>query len=83
MKLKNVGKVFLTAARLHNFVENERLQQPVVVSIQDDEGQEVFLPSDESEQVDGNSMMRDILVAQVYNSGQARPTANRRRNGHN
>ena len=83
VKLKNVGKVFLTAARLHNFVENERLQQPVVVSIQDDEGQEIFLPSDESEQVDGNSMMRDILVAQVYNSGQAQPTANQRRNGHN
>jgi hypothetical protein len=84
LKLQNVGKVFMCAARLHNFCEDERRGLPAgAAAPEDGEVLVLPLPSDEAEQVVGNSMMRDILVDQVYHSGQSRPSNNRGRNGRN
>lgn len=81
VKLKNAGKVFMCASRLHNFCINERLSQGIDATTMDDEDNVgVFIPSDPTETVAGNSMMRDILVDQIYHSGLSRPAANRQRN---
>jgi hypothetical protein len=63
-------ELFMSTARLHNFVENERQLVPVVVGVlEDDDVPELFFSSDQSQNVYGNSMMRDILVEKVYHSG--------------
>jgi hypothetical protein len=81
VNLKNVGRIFMCAAQLHNYCEDERLVLPVeVTEVDDDVVVLPFLQSDVTEQVAGNSLMRDILVDQVYNSGFSRPAQNRRRN---
>ena len=83
LKVRNVGKVFLVAAMLHNFCETENHLLGVggeEADLNDDDFDENsnFVPSDVMEQVDGNSMMRDIMVERIYHSGQARPYQNRR-----
>jgi hypothetical protein len=84
LKLKNTGRVFMCAARLHNFCEDERheiaFEGPGPV---DDDVVEVLHQLDDLEQVPGNSVMRDILVDQVYHSGLSRPGRNQRRNNVN
>lgn len=81
MKLKNAGHIFMCAARLYNFCANENLILPVDAMVLDDnDNTQAYIPSDQAQQVEGNSMMRDILVDQIYHSGFSRPAENRRRN---
>ena len=81
VNLKNAGKVHMSAARLYNFCANERLAGMQDVNGIDDEGrEEIYIPSDTAVRVEGNSMMRDILVGKIYHSGLSRPEENQRRN---
>jgi len=84
VKLKNVGKVYMCAARLHNFCANERLAREEAgttrSALEDEENAEIYIPSDPIERVEGNSVMRDILVDKIYHSGLSRPAQNRQRN---
>jgi len=81
VKLRHIGKIYMCAARLHNFCTNERLSMQTEANSLDEEvSTELYIPSDHTEYVEGNSMMRDILVDKIYHSGLARPAENRRRN---
>jgi len=74
----------MCAARLFNFCTNERLISPAnSVAIDDEDVVEIYMPSDTTERVQGNSMMRDILVEKIYHSGLSRPARNRQRNQRN
>jgi hypothetical protein len=84
LKLKNVGRVFMCAARLHNFCEDEVRENPAgideVINKNNDDIDILYDPSDEAEHVEGNSMMRDLLLEKIYHSGQTRPSRNLIRN---
>ena len=81
VKLKNAGSVFMCAARLYNFCATERLATTTATHPIDDAlGVDPYISSDPTERVDGNSMMRDILVEKIYHFGLSRPAQNRQRN---
>ncbi|MBV5267579.1 MAG: transposase family protein, partial [Burkholderiaceae bacterium] len=95
IQLKNVGKVFLCATRLHNFCINEG-------SLPDDDGDDedpdedpstrpgggpagvspaTFIPSTVTPaSVQGNSVMRDFLVDKIKSNALSRPAYNLKRN---
>ncbi len=81
VKLKNAGKVYMCAALLYNFCTNERLSRlPGDATLEEEEHAAIYIPSDPLQRVEGNSMMREILVDKIYQSGFSRPAANRQRN---
>jgi len=81
VNLKNAGKVYMCAARLFNFCANERLIGSADANtMAGDITFEHYISSDTTERVEGNSMMRDILVNKIYHSGLSRPSENRQRN---
>ena len=90
MKLKHVVKIFLSATRLHNFCINEN-----ELSNEEEEGSSSssedfvndyvrvlqYIPSDiEISQIQGSSMIRDIIVEQIAGAGLRRPVYNLQRN---
>mgnify|MGYP001810207069 CR=1 FL=1 len=77
VKLTNVGKVFMCAARLHNFCSDEREGGTGDVLFLEETEVTEIPASDETLQVPGNSLMRDMLVEQVFHSGLSRPRSNR------
>ncbi len=62
VKLKNVGKIVMCAARLHNFCATERLIASSFNEIDDDISVDPYISSITIDRVDGNSM---YLVVQV------------------
>lgn len=82
--LKQSGKLFLCATRLHNFCINE--DNDVSTDINNmsrvtGEEEFSFEPSDiEGTTIQGTSMMRDILVDKIAEEGLTRPTYNLQRN---
>ena len=81
LKLKNTGRVFMCAARLHNFCEDEREGAELEEEEQDDGSNTTVLhPTGGPDNVPGNSIMRDLLVDQIFHSGLSRPGRNLRRN---
>jgi hypothetical protein len=82
VKLQNLGRLIICATRLHNFCINEG----ETVSVPDwnsDPEPIAYLPSDPEDNVvnvDGNSMLRDILVEDLYENGLVRPNYNCNRN---
>ena len=64
--LKNAGKVFVCVSRLYDFCTNERLRWGTNVTIiNDDKNQFLYIPSDQTDAVEGNLIMRDILVDKI------------------
>lgn len=85
VRLRNVSKVILCIARLHNFCINEKLQgQTCMVEDVVEEENAGFLPSDVTvTSIEGNSIMRDFLVQRVKDLCLSRPnrvTKKRRNN---
>lgn len=87
VELKNTGKLFLCATRLHNYCINEKLATGDAT----DPGIEAsetlaaggFLPSAAAgtvSSVRGNSMMRDILLERIESESLTRPAYNLHRN---
>ena len=72
----------MCAACLHNFCSDERQDNEGEVAVPgDDVLVEVLPPSNET--IPRNSLMRDMLVQQVYHSGLSQPHSNVRINGEN
>jgi DDE superfamily endonuclease len=82
VKLKNVGKVFICATILHNYCINEGEDDNNDAAIlNDSDGDSTFVPSDIATiSIQGNSMMRDILVDEIATMGLSRPSYNLQRN---
>lgn len=82
IRLKNVGKVFICATRLHNFCMDEADKDNwSVLSVRDQDEEEVFLESDpETVSIPGNSLTREWVLTEIYNMGLDRPANNLRRN---
>jgi hypothetical protein len=95
VRLKNVGKVFLCATRLHNFCINERLldddfddddddddpPNPKAVSGHEEQNPIRFVPSTVAvASVQGNSVIRDFLVDEIKSNALSRPAHNLQRN---
>ena len=91
LDLKNVGKLFMCCARLHNYVINERiLRNNDDVSVADPSASEedhsgnnesTFLASDvQVSTIPGNLIMRDILVQRISDLALVRPQYNLQRN---
>ena len=84
VKLRNLGKLFMCAAMLHNFCEDERQCLPSdVAGPRDDTDATITFPLPNPIQpVPGNSMMRDMLVEKVLQAGLMRTNVNLHRNAH-
>jgi hypothetical protein len=94
LRLKNVGKVFLCATRLHNFCINEGLLEddqcliPIsrngegaVAGVEENATELAFIPSIvDVVAVQGNAMMRDFIVEKIKSNALPRPTHNLERN---
>jgi hypothetical protein len=81
--LKNVGKVFICATILHNYCINEGDDDNNNngEGMNDLDGMSSFVPSDIATiSIQGNSMMRDILVDKIADMGLSRPSYNLQRN---
>jgi hypothetical protein len=76
VKFKNIGKVFICATILHNFCINEGDDYNNNNKGMDDlDGMSSFIPSDIATiSIQGNSMMRDILVDKIAHMGLLRPS---------
>ena len=76
--IKRTGKVFICAARLHNFCVDERMgNDESNGSAAMDSGTETCVPSDISTiDVHGNSMIRDIVVQDIASKDLSRPMYN-------
>jgi DDE superfamily endonuclease len=90
LKLDNVGELFLSITRLHNFCINERLDNNVNINTnnnyydEDNNGDPEFWPSDvTATTIIGYSMMRTLLLEKIVEEGLSRPYHNTRRNDHN
>ena len=81
VKLKNLGKLFMCAAMLHNFCEDERQRLPFGATFNGGDAVIPFPLPNPTQTVQGNSMMRDILVEQILHSGLVRTNLNLLRNG--
>jgi DDE superfamily endonuclease len=85
-RLKNVGKVFLSITRLHNYCINESAKeqahkQGTYENIDDVEDMAEYTPSDVTEwQDEGSSIIRDHMVEEIKRRGFVRPAHNVRRN---
>ena len=91
LDLKNVGKLLMCCARLHNYVINESIlcsNDDILVLPDLSAGEEdhsgndsAFLASDvQVSTIPGNSIMRDILVQQISDLALVRPQYNLKRN---
>ncbi len=70
VKLKNAGKVYMCAARPHNFCTNKRLSRLLGdATLEEEEHAAIYIPSDLFQRVEGNSMMQEIFVDKIYQSG--------------
>jgi hypothetical protein len=79
--MNNTGRVFMCATRLHNFCINEAIDNGVAPSSSSEAGAAVFTPSSfTTVSVQGNSMMRDILLQEITDMGLSRPAYNLERN---
>jgi DDE superfamily endonuclease len=82
MRLKNVGRLFMCATRLHNFCINEEFHDGDSVS--DDDSADVnFTPvmnNPSVVSVPGSSFMRNIVVAEIQSMSLTRPVYNLQRN---
>ena len=79
VKQKNVDTIFLCITRLHNFCINEG--DDVNSTIENRNDSTLFFSSDVSvTTVEGNSMLRDIIVDQLAGLGLGRPQRNMNRN---
>ena len=79
VRLKNVGKVFMCITRLHNFCINERCD--FTNADEADDNSPAFIPSDVSvTNIEGNSILRDIIVDELARRALGRPQYNRERN---
>ena len=81
VKLKNLGKLFMCAAMLHNFCEDKRQQLPIGATFNGGDAAIPFPLPNPTQTVQGNSMMRDILVERILHSGLVRTNLNLLRNG--
>ena len=80
VKLKHVGDIFLCITRLHNFCINEGCD--IESSIGSKAEGFTFIPSDISvSEVDGSSMLHDIIVKDLTQRALGRPWYNLERNG--
>mmetsp|Transcript_1258 Transcript_1258/g.1799 ORF Transcript_1258/g.1799 Transcript_1258/m.1799 type:complete len:93 (+) Transcript_1258:1043-1321(+) len=77
--LKHVGRIFLRITRLHNFCTNEGYD---VENIEEGDGDlTTFIPSDTSvTEVEGNSLLQDIIVQELAQQSLGRPQHNLERN---
>jgi hypothetical protein len=78
VKIRNIGRLVMCATRLHNFCINEG---EIVSDIMEE--QFTYISSDNEDSVvnvDGNSMMRDIIVNELKENGLLRPNYNLTRN---
>lgn len=91
LSLKNVPSLILAAAKVHNFIMNERFPDAdeVSPSIEDicsilpDEGGISHIPSmpeDTNEVVHGHSTLRQMIVDHIRSNGYTRPSYNINRN---
>ena len=81
MKVKNVGRVFLCATRLHNFCRDEVAKLCCNTNCETTDECCTFIPSDINViETPGSSMMRDILVEEIAAFGLSRPVYNLQRN---
>ena len=81
VKLRNVDTIFLCITRLHNFCINEGDDIYSAIEISNDSP--LFLSSDIAvTTVEGNSMLRDIIVDQIAAMGLGRPQHNMNRNSY-
>ena len=86
IKLKNVGRLFLCATRLHNFCIDNREsghREKKNGTCESSTSKLIpFIPSDiRVASIPGNSMMRDVLVQEIASMVLARPVYNLERNG--
>jgi hypothetical protein len=79
VKLKNVGKVFLCATRLHNYCMNEEFPDSTSI-LSDNEDLTFFTSDDTVTAIKGNSMMREIVLQEITTMGLSRPMYNVQRN---
>jgi hypothetical protein len=79
VKLKNTGRVFMCATHLHNFCINEGVADDIPLS-NDAEGAPYIQSDNSVTSLQGNSMMRDILVDEITRMGVVRPAYNLQRN---
>lgn len=82
IRLKNVGRVFMCATRLHNFCINEHVvQNTALVSVGEEEPLNDYIPSDIAlANVAGNSVLRDLVVAEIQQHCLTHPSQNIKRN---
>ena len=83
--ITNVGKLLLFIAILHNYCINEREllygEKVTHATVTEDPNDYAYVPSDVSvTNVDGNCIMRDILVHKIADAALSRPDFNKRRN---
>jgi DDE superfamily endonuclease len=79
-RLKNTGRLFLCATRLHNFCINESDNAETYTTTNESGNDEGYLPSDvQATTIEGTSMIRDILVDRIASMGLSRPVYNLQR----
>jgi DDE superfamily endonuclease len=79
-RLKDTGRLFLCATRLHNFCINESDDAETYTTALESGNDEGFLPSDvQATTIEGTSMIRDILVEKIASKGLSRPVYNLQR----
>ena len=84
VKLKNVGKVFLCITRLHNYCINEWCSDYKTFDVES--AMQRLRETDEAppdptvEAIQGRSIMRERLVARIFDLGLARPARNLKQN---
>ncbi len=76
--MENAGKIFIFAARLYYFCATERLIASAFKEINDDISADLDILPDAIEKIEGNSMMRHILVRENFHAGLSPPAENRR-----
>jgi DDE superfamily endonuclease len=96
VRLKHVGRLFLCATRLHNFCIDERLldeeetkgpvhaRAPRAHDEADEQRPLCYVPSTiKPSSIQGNSIMRDRLLAKIKRENLRRPAHNMQRNRNN